>query len=392
MTEAMIVGWAHGPFGRRPEPDLAALIGPVARQALAHAGLEPGDVDLISVGAYGAGFSRQGYVSAQVGMALPDLAQVPALHLENACASGSAAVYAAMDVIAAGRARVALVIGAEKMTATPLEVATDIMLAGCWRAEEEVLANGRGFAGLFGHLARDYFTRYGQRSDELAMIASKNHANGARNPFAHFRRDLGLEFCTLVSEQNPMIAPPLRKTDCSPMSDGAAALVLADAETARGLARALRFRGRGQSAEPLALSRRDPLEFAGPRRAWAQALAEADIGIRDLDLAEVHDCFTVAEMIGYEAMGLAERGQGWRIPREGLAQRDGALPINPSGGLKARGHPIGATGVSQHVMVAMQLTGTAGDMQVATPRGLGAVFNMGGIAVTNNVSVLEVSQ
>ncbi len=388
MSEAVIVGWAHGNFGRRPEPDLASLIAPVAREALDHSGIGPEDVDLVSVGAFGAGFASQGYVSAQVGLGVPELSHLPALHLENACATGSAAIYAALDAIAAGRARIALVVGAEKMTATVPEAITEIMLSGSYRCEEEPLAAGRGFAGLFGHLAQDYFGRYGERSAELAMIAAKNHANGSLNPHAHFRKDLGEKFCATVSESNPLIAPPLRKTDCSPISDGAAALVLADAGTARAMRRAVRFRGRAQAGDHLPLSRRDPLEFAGARRAWAAALGEAGIGVDDLDLAEIHDCFTIAEMIGYEAMGLARRGEGWRVAREGTTRRDGRLPINPSGGLKARGHPIGATGVSQHVMVAMQLTGTAGDMQLAGPE-LGAVFNMGGIAVSNYVSIME---
>ncbi|MCC5989231.1 MAG: thiolase domain-containing protein [Pararhodobacter sp.] len=389
MTDAMIVGWAHGDFGKRPEPDLASLIEPVARAALEHAQVSPAEVDLISVGAFGAGFSPQGYVSAQVAMGLPELAHCPALHLENACATGSAALYAALDAIAAGRSQVALVVGAEKMTATPPPAISEIMLSGCYRREEEKLAGGLGFAGLFGYIAGEYFRRYGERSRELGMIAAKNHANGCRNPHAQFRKDLGEAFCTTVSGQNPLVAAPLRKTDCSPISDGAVALVLAAPGRAQSMPRALRFRARAQTGDHLPLSRRDPLEFAGARRAWAAALAEAGVTLDDLALVETHDCFTIAEMIQYEAMGLAPRGEGWRAVRDGIIRRDGALPVNPSGGLKARGHPIGATGVSQHVMVAMQLTGTAGEMQLPRITGPGAVFNMGGIAVSNYVSVLE---
>ena len=202
------------------------------------------------------------------------------------------------------------------------------------------------------------------------------------------QKDFGVEFCNTPSEKNPRVAGPLRRTDCSLISDGAAAIVLADADTAAGLARAIRFRARAQAGDLLALSRRDPIAFAGAHRAWAEALAQAGVGIMDLDLVETHDCFTIAEMIEYEAMGLAAPGEGWKVVRDGTTRFDGALPVNPSGGLKSRGHPIGATGVSQHVMAAMQLAGEAGAMQVPGAK-LAGVFNMGGAAVANYCSILE---
>ncbi|WP_409455717.1 thiolase C-terminal domain-containing protein, partial [Paracoccus sp. (in: a-proteobacteria)] len=154
------------------------------------------------------------------------------------------------------------------------------------------------------------------------------------------------------------------------------------------LKRSSRCRARAQAADYLALSRRDPIAFDGPHRAWAQALSQAGLGIMDLDMVETHDCFTTAEMIEYEAMGLAPKGQGWRVIRDGVTRFDGALPVNPSGGLKSRGHPIGATGVSQHVMIAMQLAEEAGEMQLARAN-LGGVFNMGGAAVASYCSILE---
>jgi acetyl-CoA C-acetyltransferase len=202
------------------------------------------------------------------------------------------------------------------------------------------------------------------------------------------RKDLGFEFCNTVSERNPLIAGPLRKTDCSLVSDGAAALVLADESLVRNMPRAVRFRARAQVNDFLPVSRREVLGFAGPRRAWAQALAQAGCQLGDLSLAEVHDCFTIAELLTYEAMGLAEPGRGADCLMDGTVFADGSLPINPSGGLKAKGHPIGATGVSMHVLAAMQLDGHAGDMQVADAR-LAGVFNMGGAAVANYVSILE---
>lgn len=386
MADPLIVGWAHTKFGKSAAPDTLSLMAEVALPALDHAGIAPDQVDGIFTGVYNNGFSRQDFQGALVAMGTPELHGVPFLRTENACATGSAAIYAAADFIASGRGRVALVIGAEKMSATPGDQVGDILLSASYHPEEGEIPGG--FAGVFGRITENYFQRHGDRSLELAMIAAKNHENGMRNPLAHMQKPFDVDFCNTPSDKNPRVAGPLRRTDCSLVSDGAAALVLADAETAAGLARAIRFRARAQAGDYLALSRRDPIAFDGPRRAWALALEQAGLDIRDLDLVETHDCFTTAEMIEYEAMGLAEPGQGWRVIRDGVTRFNGALPVNPSGGLKSRGHPIGATGVSQHVMVAMQLAGDAGAMQVPGAA-LGGVFNMGGAAVASYCSILE---
>ncbi|MEO9629415.1 MAG: thiolase domain-containing protein, partial [Sulfitobacter sp.] len=194
--------------------------------------------------------------------------------------------------------------------------------------------------------------------------------------------------CNTVSEKNPLVAGPLRRTDCSLVSDGAAAMVVAAPEVAAQLPRAIRFRARSHTNEPLALSRRDITRFDGARRAWEQAFATSGLTLDDLSLVETHDCFTVAELLEYEAMGLTEPGQGSRAIREGWTTKDGRLPVNPSGGLKSKGHPIGATGVSMHVMAAMQLMGEAGGMQIPDAE-LAGVFNMGGAAVASYASILE---
>ena len=383
---AAIIGWAHTPFGKLEEPDVESLIARVAATALEHAGVSAADVDVVTVGVYNNGFSQQGFEASLVSLAIPELAHTPAMHLENACATGSAAIHSALDFIESGRGRIALVVGAEKMTATPNAKVGDVLLSASYRKEE---AQGEaGFAGIFGRIAEAYFQRYGDHSEELAMIAAKNHMHGMRNPLAHMRKDFGFEFCNQISDKNPRVAGPLRRTDCSLVSDGAAALVIADAETAQSLQRAVAFRARRQVNDFLPLSRRDILAFEGARMAWSAALADAGIKVDDLDLVETHDCFTIAEMIEYEAMGLAEPGQGWRVAREGATRRGGRMPVNLSGGLKSRGHPIGATGVSQHVMAAMQLTGEAGEMQLEGAK-LAGVFNMGGAAVANYVSILE---
>ncbi|WP_431017101.1 acetyl-CoA acetyltransferase [Bradyrhizobium pachyrhizi] len=386
MTRACIVGWTHTPFGKLEDPDVESLIARVSGAALDHAGIAASDVDGIFVGVMNNGFSKQGFESAQVALALPELAHVPATHVENACATGSAALYAALDFVDCGRGRIALVVGAEKMTARPTAETGDILLSASYRKEEAGIAGG--FVGVFGRIAQNYFQRYGDRSDELAHIAAKNHKNGVLNPLAQMRRDFGYTFCNTVSDKNPYVAAPLRRTDCSLVSDGAAALVIADEETAATLARAVRFRARQQVNDILPLSRRDPIAFQGARLAWEKARREAGATLDDLSLVETHDCFTIAELIEYEAMGLAVPGEGFRVVREGIAGKGGRLPINPSGGLKSKGHPVGATGVSMHVMACLQLMNEAGDMQIGGAD-LAGVFNMGGAAVANYVSILE---
>ncbi len=385
-NKAVIVGWSHIPFGKLIEPDTEALMARVSGAALEHAGIAAKEVDGIYVGVMNNGFQKQDFQGALAALADPDLAHVPATRLENACATGSAALYTAMDFIESGRGRVALVIGAEKMTSRPNPEIGDILLNASYRKEEAGIQGG--FAGLFGQIAQSYFDRYGDKSRELAMIAAKNHHNGVSNPYAQIRKDLGFDFCNDVSEKNPYVAQPLRRTDCSLISDGAAAIVVADEEFAAHLQRAIGFKARQQVNDILPLSRRDPIAFEGAARAWRQALAASRLSLDDLDLVETHDCFTIAELIEYEAMGLAARGEGYKVVQEGITRKDGRLPVNPSGGLKSKGHPVGATGVSMHVMACLQLTNTAGDMQIPDAR-LAGVFNMGGAAVANYVSILE---
>jgi acetyl-CoA C-acetyltransferase len=245
-----------------------------------------------------------------------------------------------------------------------------------------------GFAGIFGRIAALYFQKYGDQSDALARIAAKNHKNGVGNPFAQMRKDLGYDFCRRESDKNPFVAGPLKRTDCSLVSDGAAAVVLTDEETARAMGKAVAVRGAAHVQDFLPMARRDILKFEGCALAWQQALAAAGVGLGDLSFVETHDCFTIAELIEYEAMGLVPEGRGASAMKDGLTEMNGRLPVNPSGGLKAKGHPIGATGVSMHALAAMQLTGTAGDFQVKNAR-LGGLFNMGGAAVANYVSILE---
>jgi acetyl-CoA C-acetyltransferase len=387
MTDPCIVGWAHSAFGKREDaPDLESLMAGVARAAIEDAGIAPGDVDAGFVGVFGEGFTPQGFPASLVLQSLPELRFKPITRLENACATGSAAIHAARDFIAAGRGRIALVVGAEKMTATPGPKVGDILLTASYRKTEQDIEGG--FAGVFGRIADAYFQKHGDQSDALAAIAAKNHRNGVDNPWAQMRKDLGYEFCRTESEKNPYVARPLKRTDCSLVSDGAAALVLADADTAAALAKAVRFRAAVQVNDFLPIAARDITRFEGAREAWARAYDQAGIGVGDLSFAETHDCFTIAELIEYEAMGLAPEGQGGRAALEGWTAAGGRLPVNRSGGLKAKGHPIGATGVSMHVLAAMQLTGTAGAMQLPKAE-LGGVFNMGGAAVANYVSILE---
>jgi len=381
---ACIVGWDHLKFGKREDDDIEDMIVSVAAGAMRDAGVEPRDVDAIYLGTFGGGFVRQEFPASLVLQAHEDLRFKPSTHVENACATGSAAIYQGLNHIAAKKGRVVLVVGVEKMTEVSGEVLGGILSKASYLREE----SASSFAEIFGQITDAYFQKYGDKSDALAMIAAKNHKNGCDNPYAQLQKDLGYDFCRNVSEKNPVVAGPLKRTDCSLVSDGAAAIVLADVDTALKMDKAVYFRAAQHVQDFLPMSRRTVIDFEGPAEAFSRAFAEAGVTIDDLGFAEVHDCFTSAEMLSYEAMGLTAKGQGEIAIKEGWVYADGKLPVNRSGGLKAKGHPLGATGLSMHAIASMQLTGTAGDLQLDSPK-LGAVFNMGGSAVSSYVSILE---
>ncbi|MEJ1194217.1 acetyl-CoA acetyltransferase [Pseudarthrobacter sp. CCNWLW207] len=387
--DVLLTGWGHSRFGKLTDETLESLIVQVATEAIANAGIEAGQIDEIYLGQFNSGMMPLAFPSSLALQVSPDLANVPATRVENACASGSAAFQQGTKALLAGTAKTVLVIGAEKMTHAGADVVGAALLGADYDMAGQTSTTG--FTGLFADVAKHYDKRFGRGDgklgDVLGSIAAKNHRNGVDNPYAQLRKDLGEDFCRTVSDKNPMVADPLRRTDCSPVSDGAAAVVLSTSPTG-GATVPVRLAGFGHANGFFPAERRDPTAFEATRVSWQRALAMAGVGLEDLDFAEVHDCFTIAELLMYEAMGLTETGQGARALEEGWVFKDGKLPVNVSGGLKAKGHPVGATGVSQHVIAAMQLAGTAGDMQLANPR-RAAVQNMGGVGIANYVSVLE---
>ena len=381
-----IIGWGHNKFGRNDTQTTEDMISEVVSEAISHAQVDPKEIDNIVVGTFNNGFQKQDFHGALPAINCEVLKHVPSLRVENACATGSAAIHTALNSIEAKRSKLNLVVGVEKMTDRSTKEAGDILLGASYRKEEDKIDGG--FAGVFAQITDTYFQRYGDQTKYLSKIAAKNHKNGALNPYAHMQVDLGFDFCNKVSEKNPLVAPPLKRSDCSMISDGAAALIIADDELASEAERSISFKARVQMNDLMPMSKRDKTEFRGAALSWKKALSDAQINLMDLSFVETHDCFTIAELIEYEAMGLTQRGEGYKVLEEGTVYKDGKLPINPSGGLKAKGHPVGATGVSQHVMACMQLVGEAKDMQIKDAS-LGGVFNMGGSAVANYVSILE---
>ena len=253
-----IVGWAHTPFGKFDTETVESLVVKVANEALADAGITAADVDEIVLGHFNAGFSPQDFTAALVLQADPNLRFKPATRVENACATGSAAVHQGIRAIVSGAARIVLVVGVEQMTRTPgPEIGRNLLRASYLPEDGDTPG---GFAGVFGKIAQGYFQKYGDQSDALAMIAAKNHKNGVANPYAQMRKDFGYEFCRSESEKNPYVAGPLKRTDCSLVSDGAAALVLVDSDTAKSMGKAVNVRSVAHAQDFLPMSKRDILD------------------------------------------------------------------------------------------------------------------------------------
>jgi acetyl-CoA C-acetyltransferase len=381
-----IVAAGHSRFGRLDGSTLEDLIVQVTREALADAAIDASEIDAMFLGHFNSGMVPDGFPASLMLQADPGLRFKPATRCENACASGSAAIHAGINAILSGSAELVLIVGAEKMTSnTTADVTKALAGAGYQNDVEEA---GLSFPQLFGLAAQQYRDRYHCPMASMAAIATKNHSNAMANPLAQMHRVMDFEHCNNVSKSNPYVADSLRLTDCSLISDGAAAIVLASSRRARLFRRDVLIRSVTQVNDFLPIAQRDILAFEGPKRAIHSALRGANVTLGDLSFAEVHDCFTIAELLIYEAMGLAPKGEGHRALDDGIVRAGGRLPVNLSGGLKAKGHPVGATGVSMHALAFRQMTGDPIGLAVPNPE-FGLLFNMGGMAVANYASVLQ---
>ncbi len=345
MRETWVVGAASNRFGKMRESGREAAAR-VALEALDAAGVEPRQIGYTFVANCFGVAERQAHVGPLINTAL-GIPEVPSCTVESACSSSSAALHEAFVHVAGGFLDAALVVGVERLSHLDTLAATSYFAMGADYAFEA--HNGATFPGLYATLARAYQHRFGTPAEEMGAVAVKNHANAARNPHAHFQREITLD--TYLS--SPMIASPLRLYDCCPFSDGAAAVVVAAREAVpRPVAEPLVIRASARAGSVADMHDRPTLTgLPASRLAADQAFRQAGLDRSKVDFLEVHDCFTIAELMALEDMGFFEPGTAGRATREGVTSRDGKLPVNPSGGLKAKGHPVSATGAAQVVEI-----------------------------------------
>jgi acetyl-CoA acetyltransferase len=368
MTRPIIVGVGMSKFGRQPESTLKSLAGCAAAAALADAGMEREEIECVFAANVGAGLiTGQEGIRGQVALKETGLGGMPLFNVENACASGSSAVHLASKYLASGAAETALVIGYEKMSAPDKSLAFKAIDA-CGDVEEiAAIKNALGpdgagrsvFMDFYAQKVRKYLAESGATKRHLAAVAAKNHCNGIDNEHAHFRSAQTVE-SVLESRE---VVDPLHLLMCSPVSDGGAAVVLATENWAKAHCRA----GPAIAASKLSSDSFSNAESQVRKLAF-EAYREAGLGVDDIDLAEVHDGSAPGEIFAYEELGFAEPGRGWTLIDEGIVFRGGRRPVNVGGGLIARGHPLGATGVAQICELAWQLRGDAGPRQVRGAR------------------------
>lgn len=382
MTDVAIAGWGITDFGRLEGRSVVDLAVEASRGALEAAGAVI-DVDALFLGTFaGAVLGGQNFSAAVVAAKL-GLDGVPAVAVEASCASGSVALRQAMNAIRAGEARAVLVVGAEKMTAAETPVVTEA-LARANDTSSEGYRAGLTFPGFFALLAQAYLSRYGVERELLADVAIKNRRHGVRNPHAQFRAEVTRD--QVLGSR--LIADPLRLFDCSPISDGGAALVVASLDWARGhCEKPIAILACEQANGPTAAEALDDFtSLPSAARAAANAFERAGLQAAEIDVAEVHDCFTIAEWIAVEDLGFAEPGQAPESTRSGETTIGGRIPVNPSGGLLSKGHPIGATGIAQLIELVRQLRGEA-DNQVEGAT-IGLTHNVGGTGGLASVTIL----
>ena len=358
MRETWVVGAASNRFGKMKESGREAATR-VSLEAIHQAGLEPKDIGYTFVAnAFGIS-EHQGHVGPLInnGLGIPD---VPSVTLESACSSSSAALHEAFVHVAGGFLDAALVVGAEKLSHLDTLAATTYFAVAADYAFET--KNGATFPGLYATLASAYRQAFPTKDEMFGAVAVKNHANAARNPHAHFQKEISIE--TYLA--SPMIASPLRLYDCCPFSDGAAAIVVAAKEfLPKPPLEPLVVRASARSGSVTDMQDRpDLLGLPATRTAAEKAFRQAKLERKDIDFLEVHDCFTIAEVLALEDLGFYPKGTAARAALEGETVRDGKLPVNPSGGLKAKGHPVSATGASQVVEIFEQFNGLAKGREV----------------------------
>jgi acetyl-CoA C-acetyltransferase len=377
------VGAGKTPFGAFADQDLRTLAVAAGEKALANARLGPEAIEAFYLGNFaGPQFTNQNHIAPYISTAL-GMTGIPSTRFEAACASSGAAFFQAFLGVASGIYDVVMIAGVEKMTSQPTARVTEI-LAGAGDCATEVMA-GSTFPSLFAMIARRHMHDFGTTREHLSSVAVKNHENGALNPDAQMRKVITLE---QAMNARP-IAEPLNLYDCSLISDGAAAVVLCAAERAREFSdRPVKVLGVAQASDFLALDQKpDITTFAAVRGAAKKVYEMAGLGPKDIQFAELHDCFTIAEIVAMEDLGFVERGRGGFFSAEGGTRRDGPMPVNASGGLKSKGHPVGATGVAQICDLVQQIRCEAGPRQVKR-HSVGLAQNLGGSGATCVVTIL----
>lgn len=406
MREAVhVVGVGRTDFKRhfqREGRTVRDVILEPSREAILGSALDPSDIQCGIVGNFAAGlFTRQLHLGAILTEAHPAFRGIPTFHVEAACASGGVAVLTAARLIMGGVHDVVLVVGAEQQKTMPTVEGSDVLMAASDYHGEKPRLGDFAIPKLFAEIARAYKERHGLTDEHLARVAVKNRAHAQGNPLAQMRgKPLTLADACRVSGVNPLLAPPLRASDCSPVTDGGAALVMCSGRFAQRLKppRAIRLLGFGHTTDHLSLAAKQVPEFPVARKAADQAYAMASMGPKDLHGAEVHDCFSISEIVAYEILRFAETGGGVKLLESGattlpschadsgLRASHAAFPVNPGGGLMGDGHPVGATGVRQVVEAFGQLTETAGERQIHGARRY-LTFNMGGTMTSNVVMI-----
>jgi len=384
MRPVAVIGIGKTAFGAFPDRGLRSLAVEAVENSLTDANIQASAIQAFYLGNFaGPSFCGQNHLAPYVGAAA-GLRGIPCTRFEAACASSGSAFFHAWQSVAAGVYDIVVTAGVEKMTSQSTPRVTEI-LAGAGDMSGEGLA-GATFPALFAMIARRHMHSFGTTREQLAAVAVKNHANGAKNPLAHMRKVITLE----QALAGKPVAEPLTVYDCSLISDGAAAVVIVPAEHAtRYTSRFARVRAVSQTSDYVALDNKaDVTIFPSVQLAGQQAYAMAGIGPSDIEVAELHDCFTIAEIIASEDLGFTEKGQGGPFAEAGCTSIGGRIPINTSGGLKSKGHPVGATGVGQICDIVMQLRGDAGERQVARHR-IGLTQNLGGSGATCVVTILE---